>query len=658
MKYKLLCFFLLYSVLTVAQRQKIELDGDWNFRIDRDSIGWKSWMQQIPEGRMVKVPHTWNVEDGTERYWGQGWYQREFNVPADWKGQQIRLHFDAVYRDAVIFLNGKEIGKHTGTGYTPFSFDITKSVIYGNKNRITVSVSNKFSKQALPFGASFDWSNDGGIIRPVYLTVTGKPSIRYAHVNPEVGPDKNLAKTHINIKMWEQGIKKALFTFTFTEWKTGQIVKTEKMELESKNDIFSTQIDFDQIKQWHFDDPNLYVMQVDVSSKGEATDSYKTRFGFRKLEIKGHQLFFNGEPVRLPGIEYMPGSHPRYGMAEPVEVLSQAVDMMKNLNCVITRFHWQQDVRILDLMDEKGILVQQEIPWWQSPGDLTPELETLAKKQIDDMIERDYNRPCMFSWGMSNEVFHNTDKNIYRRLIDHAKSWKTPCFITVVSNLIFERLEDDESLLADIPTWNDYVGTWHGKVREETPDKLKLINERALRGRPLLITEHGLCEPRFVGADPRRITEMTYHYDQWAKNDYILGCIYFSLNDYRTHVGESGKGRYQTRVHGLTDLWFNKKPSFAVYAGLASPVYFEYVQQTAKGTEANVSIHVKSSLPSYTLKGYKIVWKAAGGKLKETHLPDLKPGDKYQTVINDLDPWSKSEISVIRPTGYIAAKND
>jgi beta-glucuronidase len=74
---------------------------------------------------------------------------------------------------------------------------------------------------------------------------------------------------------------------------------------------------------------------------------------------------------------------------------------MKELNAVITRFHWQQDARILDLMDERGILVQQEIPWWQAPGNLTPEMEPLAKKQIDAMIERDFNRPCLFSYGVA-----------------------------------------------------------------------------------------------------------------------------------------------------------------------------------------------------------------------------------------------------------------
>ncbi|MFA7494567.1 MAG: glycoside hydrolase family 2 TIM barrel-domain containing protein, partial [Proteiniphilum sp.] len=129
------------------------------------------------------------------------------------------------------------------------------------------------------------------------------------------------------------------------------------------------------------------------------------------------------------------------------------------------------------------------IPWWQAPANPSPELEALAKRHIDAMVEKDYNRPSIFSWGVSNEVFYNTDKDIYRRIIEHTRKLNSNALVVVVSNEIFSRLENDESLLADIPTWNDYVGTWHGKHRDETPGMLDLINERALKGRPLLITD-------------------------------------------------------------------------------------------------------------------------------------------------------------------------
>lgn len=654
----LLILFLLLSACIQANRQTVYLNGEWQFRTDRDSTGWKSWYKGIPGSRTVTVPHTWNVEDGTERYYGLGWYEKKINIPSDWKEKEIRLHFEAVYRDVVVYVNGKEIGINRGAGYTPFSFNVNKYLKYGADNSIILSVSNKISKYALPYDAKFDWPNDGGIIRPVSFVITEKPSVRYAHIKTETNFKDSTATGEIRLKTWEDNVKNVTFKLTFSEYNSNKVITEEQFKLKAENGIFIAHVNFNKIRPWHFDSPMLYVMKVDVISGSKVTDTYTTRFGFRKFEIKGHEFFLNEEAVRLPGIEYMPGSYPAYGMAEPVEVMKQAVEAMKDLNCVITRFHWQQDYRILDMMDEKGILVQQEIPWWQAPGNLTPELEELAKKHIDCMIERDFNRPCIFSWGVSNEVFYNTDKDIYRRLIAHAKAWDTGSMVAVVSNEIYSRLENDESLLADIPTWNDYVGTWHGKFREETPEMLDLINKRALRGRPLLITEHGLCEPRFVGGDPRRVIEMAYHYDQWSKNDYIMGCIYFSLNDYRTHVGESGKGRYQQRVHGLTDLWFGRKPSFEIYRGLASPVYFESVQQLPKGTEAEVTIVVKDNLPKYTLKNYKLVWLTSNGKEQEMLLLVLKPGEKFKTTITGLNPTAKPVLKVVRPTGYSIAQYD
>ena len=648
----------LVSVPGWAQRETVSLDGgEWSFRTDADSTGWGSWQEGVPGGRPVRVPHTWNVEEGTERYFGLAWYERLAEVPAAWKGRRVRLCFDAVYRDMVCYVNGREAGRNLGTGFTPVSFDVTPLLRYGAANRIVVAVSNRFSKQAFPYSSAFDWPNDGGIIRPVKWVVTDGVPVRYAHIKPDVDLSDSSAVASVNIRLWDDKVRRADFTLTFLDAKTREKIAEKRVSLRAENGVFSTGVAFDKVRLWHFDAPNLYVMQVDVHGPKGLQDRYATRFGFRTLAIEGDKLLLNGEAVRLPGVEYMPGSYPDYGMAEPVEVMAEAVRLMKELNCVITRFHWQQDERILDMMDEQGILVQEELPWWQQPGDPDPEQEALLKHQLDRMIERDYNRPSILSWGVSNEVYHNTDKSIYRRMIDHARGWNTNAFVTVVSNQIYSSLENDESLMADIPTWNDYSGTWHGGDRTQSPVRLDLIDRRALKGRPLLITEHGLCEPRFVGGDPRRITEMTYHYDAWAKSPFVLGCIYFSLNDYRTHVGESGYGRYKARVHGLTDLWFRPKPSFGVYAGLASPVFFESVQQHADGTKAEVTIVVKNSLPSYTLRGYRLVWESAGGE-KSAPLPELKPGSKFTTTIDSTDPHRKPRLRVVRPTGYVAAEND
>lgn len=85
--------------------------------------------------------------------------------------------------------------------------------------------------------------------------------------------------------------------------------------------------------------------------------------------------------------------------------------------------------------------------------------------------------------------------------------------------------------MLDIPTWNEYIGTWHGsgrKIREELPDYFKQIAP-VLGGRPLFITEYGLCEPAFVGGDRRRTDDMLYHIKEWTKQDFVTGYIYFCL---------------------------------------------------------------------------------------------------------------------------------
>ncbi|MBK5721771.1 hypothetical protein JGH11_12900 [Dysgonomonas sp. Marseille-P4677] len=93
-----------------------------------------------------------------------------------------------------------------------------------------------------------------------------------------------------------------------------------------------------------------------------------------------------------------------------------------------------------------------------------------------------------------------------------------------------------------------------------------------------------------------------------------------------------------------------------IYKGLASPVFFEFVQRETSGHEAEVSIIVKDNLPCYVLRGDKLVWKTSSGRIKSVVMDDLNPGQRYSIIINELDSGVKPEIRLIRPTGYTAAE--
>ena len=110
-------------------------------------------------------------------------------------------------------------------------------------------------------------------------------------------------------------------------------------------------------KLWHFDHPHLYRLRAVLGEH-----SYETTFGIREIKVKDAALYLNGERVKLAGVERMAGSNPLYGMAEPPAWIEADHVRMKELNCVFTRVHWQQDRRVLDWCDRHGMLIQEEVP--------------------------------------------------------------------------------------------------------------------------------------------------------------------------------------------------------------------------------------------------------------------------------------------------------
>ena len=105
----------------------------------------------LAEAGTVTVPHTWNVEEGLYEYAGSGWYACQLSMPAVSEGHRYWLEFGAVYHDAWVYVNG----------------------ILAGENQITVRADNSFSEEMLPYKRSFDWANDGGMIRSVCLYETG-----------------------------------------------------------------------------------------------------------------------------------------------------------------------------------------------------------------------------------------------------------------------------------------------------------------------------------------------------------------------------------------------------------------------------------------------------------------------------------------------------
>ncbi len=639
--------------MTAKAQQNILLDGEWQMTI-------------ADKAYTVNVPHTYNIMEGLEDYAGEAVYRRTLPITADMKGKTVRICFEAVYHDATVYVNRQKVGEHLGKGYTPFSMDITKYLNFGQglqipDNMLEVRASNAYSDKQFPYKRSFDWSNDGGIYRSVKLHMSGKQTIRYVHVTPSLD-----GQARFDVRLWQKNVGNIKGQLMVKNRQTGEMVYNSAVSLNKakKDQHFSTTITIANPQLWHFDHPNLYDFTFTIPG----SDAFSDHFGFVDFHIEGHSLVLNGEKVRLPGIENMPGSNPAFGMAEPRAFIDKTVRTMKDLNTTITRFHYVPDQQMVSLMDEMGILCQLELSWWQQPwGKLSDELLQNAREQLEEMIEVYYNHPCIYAWGMSNEVWGNHEG--IRALGDHAKQMDPRRFVLSMSNKTYENLRDEACCVLDLPTWNEYTGTWHGNDRTELPARLVNIG-KALDGRPLFITEAGLCEPAFVGGDATRIDDMLFHIKEWQKADFIPGYIYFCVQDYRTQMGEEGLGKWRIRRHGVTKVDLTPKSSYHVLRQLMSPIdIMEVKPANAKKNEgslagqfevdatnhdAQIKLQVKNSIPSYTLRGYTLRYNDYEGHQQTIVLPDMQPGESYPFVLKNIN--AQYSFEVLRPNGFSVIK--
>lgn len=531
---------------------------EWQFALD-DPAKRGAFLRCGVKGETVAVPHTWNASDRYQDYRGVAWYGTELALP------QIApvnlLRFGAVYHDADIYINGAHAFRHADSGYTPFAFDATRFLHKGN-NRIAVRCDSAPSATALPNKGDFDWADDGGLIRAVEFLQKERRDVEVCRVTPSILQYLPQGRCRAELT-----IEAALFGKE-TQFQELSVLDGEGNTLLTQNVLFQngrlhTRLTLENALLWDTEHPNLYTLAL---RSGSCRSQF--RFGVREIIVRGDQILLNGQEICLLGMEWMPGSRPDYGMAEPQEVSEQFLRLLKGANCNFTRFHWQQDDAVYEWCDTHGLMVQEEIPLWGNPKSPDERIEQTAKQQAVEMVKAHGNHPSIVCWGVGNEINgHSRRTAAYvREMVAFFKRLDPSRLVNYVSNTLGNQKygsresKQDATLCGDICMWNEYMGTWY---RTDRYDEWMQFVCGQTRGKPLMVTEFGLCEPAFSGGDERRAAifrEKVALYRKYQLN----GWIYFSLNDYRTHMGEDGKGRFQKRVHGSTDLYGAVKPSYAV----------------------------------------------------------------------------------------------
>ena len=290
------------------------------------------------------------------------WYEKEFEIPKDWKDKIILLHFGAVDWKCTLYINEAKIGEHSG-GYSPFYFDITKRIKEG-KNTIVLQVFDPTNKGYQPVGkqtlspGSIWYTPISGIWQTVWLEPVNEHYIKTLEINNDF--DKKQIKITFNLNSEEKLPLKVKLEFDEDEIMTVKGKSNEEVVLEIPEDDFHP---------WSPSEPNLYYLKVELFSEDEETlDSFTSYTNIRKVEQKKDsngffRIFLNNEPLFNMGTldqGYWPD-----GLYTPPseEAMIYDIQKLKDLGFNTIRKHIKvEPFRYYYQCDKIGMLLWQDMP--------------------------------------------------------------------------------------------------------------------------------------------------------------------------------------------------------------------------------------------------------------------------------------------------------
>ena len=355
----------------------------------------------------LPVPSQWDVQgfgtlsykkDQTNAWTERGLYARDFSVPPAWRGRRVFLVFEGVMTDTEAKLNGRSAGPVHQGGFYRFQYEVTAGMNWDGTNHLEVAVSRHSANASVNKAERLaDYWVFAGIYRPVFLEAVPSQFIERVAIDAK-------ADGSFSADVFLEGAAAGDLVEAQIQTMKGRSVGAVFSQILSGNKVtLRTRIPSPAL--WTAETPNLYRVTLRLRRGGQILHEIQQRFGFRTFEVRAADgLYLNGQRVVLKGANrhsFWPDSG--RCLSEAVQRLDIATLKDANMNAV-RMSHYPPDARFLELCDELGLYVLDELAGWHNYYD-----DDIGPKLVKEMVQRDVNHPSILFWDNGNEGGFNTN---------------------------------------------------------------------------------------------------------------------------------------------------------------------------------------------------------------------------------------------------------
>ncbi len=426
---------------------KVTVPHDWAIYGPFDKEIDKQIVQIVQNNEKIATEKTGRT--GSLPFIGTGWYRTQITIPESAKDKQILLTFDGAMSNAVVYVNGIEVGRRP-YGYSYFYFDISSLLQTGRENLIAVRLENH--------PLSSRWYPGAGLYRKVQLIVKNRSSFRHwGHYITTPFVDGESAR--VNIRSQVQGNNLSIRTIIRDA--TGKIV-AEDISKERYGNEIERNIRVRNPQLWSPETPYLYTAELQLFEADKLVDTERQRFGIRTISYtaaNGFQL--NGKTMKFKGVCLHHDLGP-IGAAINIAALKRQLTILKDMGCnAIRSAHNMPSLEQLELCDEMGFLfIAESFDEWKRPkvkNGYNLHFDEWAEKDVINLVHATRNHPCIVMWSAGNEVPDQWGTEGVKRLkwlqdIFHREDPTRP--VTVGMDQVKSVMENGFGAILDIPGLN------------------------------------------------------------------------------------------------------------------------------------------------------------------------------------------------------------